>query len=375
MNAKICDIAVLGVSKDRPSCKIEDVGGACTILDCDWPRPRLWPWPWLRVLIGLDDLWVEGKNKLACPVFSSTWIRRASFWRRTCLSWSDNLATLSCCFSSCVLFQAEGWKAFKIAVGGRKEEGGRLTSAVFAFSWRPSIVALVWNWPAPFVICFCLSVSLHFGKQELMKRRRNEKRKGSRARNRKRRKRRKHTLREVLLNSKFLLISVNLFNSTSAPSALFTRNSNSCFSLAIWLSWVLLPLATDSATWRFWRSSAMREDWSLISSFREKISEVDLISASEAWVRISRWVDISAWYQLLSIWGGECTWELWSEESSCRLRSSLSRFKSRFSFLRFSTCQSACSFSKEYESLPPCLLSPLPWADRIDSAALAHDRA
>jgi hypothetical protein len=73
---------------------------------------------------------VEGKNKLACPVFSSTWILRASFCRRTCLSWSDNFATLSCFFSYLLLSQAEGKEDVELRriireKEGRREEEGR----------------------------------------------------------------------------------------------------------------------------------------------------------------------------------------------------------------------------------------------------------
>ena len=121
MNPKICVTAVLGVSKERPSCKIEDVGGACTSLDCDWP------WPRSGLLDWLDGfwVWVEGKNKLACPVVSSTWILSASFCRRTCLSWSDNFATFSCGFSNKVLYQSGSWEECEIGGRGRGKTRGR----------------------------------------------------------------------------------------------------------------------------------------------------------------------------------------------------------------------------------------------------------
>jgi hypothetical protein len=40
------------------------------------------------------------------------------------------------------------------------------------------------------------------------------------------------TLKEALLSSRFLLISVNFLKSPSALSAFFNRTSRSCFSLA-----------------------------------------------------------------------------------------------------------------------------------------------
>jgi len=93
------------------------------------------------------------------------------------------------------------------------------------------MVALVpWKWPAPLAICFYLSVSLIssiFPKHTSPGTWDREEEEGDLEESK------EHTLKDTLLNSKFLLISVNLFNSTSAPSAFFTRNSSSCFSLAI----------------------------------------------------------------------------------------------------------------------------------------------